>query len=345
MFRRMSSLPAVTPLTLGKYIADKGEKIADGTFGRVYRVSYRLAEGLYAGGEGAVLKEIFCKSSGDKDGVLEESKPLLSLEHKYIAKIYEVSFKDGPFVDEVRTSPYMFVLVEFCNGGTFGGRMSEPSNDLQNLRWMAQISEGLGFLHSKKLVHGDLRPDNVLLNKVGTGEDMLNVKLTDYGLSKSFILFSQDRAEGESENILVTKYYKEAPLAVKAWTAPEVFQTGQHKEGSDIFSMGCMFYGLLERTYKVTADDRKLFGAFVYLDCADVGDASLGWAMYAAPRGVHPEAGFSRTTPLANALKDLTRQMLVHDFNQRPSAEQVSEQLKLFASGFDKPNVFKAFYL
>ena len=344
MFRRMSSLPAVTPLTLGKYVADKGEKIANGTFGTVYSVSYRQAEGLYAVGEGAVLKEIFCRSSGDKDGALEELKALLCLDHKYIAKIYEVAFRDGPFVEEVRSSPHLFVLVEFCNGGTFGERLLEPSSDLQNLRWMSQISEGLAFLHSKNLVHGDLKPDNILLNKVGTSEDMVSLKLTDYGLAKSCILFSQEQAEGESENKMI-KFYKESPMDVKSWTAPEVFNNAEHKKTSDIFSMGCVFYGLLERHYKVTADNRKLFGAFVYLDHPKVGDAPLGWAFHMAPQGLVPEIGFSRTTSLANSLKDLTRQMLAHSLNRRPSAEKVLDELKLFASGFDKPNVFKAFYL
>ena len=341
----MSSLPPVTPLTVGKYIADKGEKIAHGTFGSVYKVSYRLAEGLYTAGEGAVLKEICCKSPAEKDEILEEMKPLLSLDHKNITKIYEVAFGDGPFADESRSSPHMFVLAEFCNAGSLGDRLSEPSHDLQNLRWMAQIAEGLAFLHSKELLHGDLKPDNILLCKLGTGDDLISLKLTDYGLSKNAILLSGETLEETKENKLA-KFYTEAPSAVRSWTAPEVFKTGKYTESSDVFSMGCVLYGLLERQYKVSSrNHKKLFGAFVYLDHAEVGDAPLGWAMHVALPSLLIEVGFSRTTPLANGLKDLTRQTLRRDFNQRPKAAQILEQVKLFAAGFDKPNVFKAFYL
>jgi len=100
--------------------------------------------------------------------------------------------------------------------------------------WFGQLVGGIEFIHSKRVVHGDLRPHNILIKVSETG---VMLKITDFGLSrevreKGDWTWSRDPAPGGGN-----------------WYAPEVMlpqgQKPRKTLAVDIFSLGCVFYYII----------------------------------------------------------------------------------------------------
>ncbi|RIA83265.1 kinase-like domain-containing protein, partial [Glomus cerebriforme] len=88
---------------------------------------------------------------------------------------------------------------------------------------MDEISKGLKLIHNKGLVHRDLHPGNILLNKLG--DFVLGYFITDLG---------QCRPANEQDN---SKIYGVLP-----YLAPEVLKGGVYTQASDIYSFGIIAY-------------------------------------------------------------------------------------------------------
>ena len=100
------------------------------------------------------------------------------------------------------------------------------------------IACGLTYIHSKNLVHRDIKPTNVLISLT----DPVTIKISDFGLlSKPTSSQGTFPASGIKETL--------------NWTAPECFPPQDSKEGivergsieSDIFSAGCVFFYFVTR--------------------------------------------------------------------------------------------------
>lgn len=106
-----------------------------------------------------------------------------------------------------------------------------------------QLTDGLHYIHSKQLVHREIKPENVLIS---IGEPVL-MKWSDFGLSKTSSAYSRNGPSLSSEGIKGMQY----------WLAPEILalQNNQTTAGdpdvapgtvlSDIFSTGCVFFSYL----------------------------------------------------------------------------------------------------
>ena len=91
---------------------------------------------------------------------------------------------------------------------------------------MAQILQGLLYLHDQGVIHRDIKGANILTTKDG------KVKLADFGVSTSTLA-----AAGDKEAQVVGTPY---------WMAPEVIQLSGATTASDIWSLGCTVIELLE---------------------------------------------------------------------------------------------------
>lgn len=102
---------------------------------------------------------------------------------------------------------------------------------------LLQLAEGLQYIHSKLIVHRDIKPHNVLF-KIGNGNNNNNCKVTmkwtDFGLSKPVSEegdFSMSTTGGRT--------------GTHCWIAPEVLESNESNSISfkcDIWSAGCVFY-------------------------------------------------------------------------------------------------------
>ena len=129
-----------------------------------------------------------------------------------------------------RKRNYLYVVTEFIDGQTLAQWMIDnPKPDLETIRGIVeQIAKGLRAFHRKEMLHQDLRPDNVMIDKTGT------VKIIDFGSARvtGVVEASPPASRGD---ILGTFQY----------TAPEYFLGENGSPRSDIFSLGVITYQML----------------------------------------------------------------------------------------------------
>src|SRR5712692_4046623 len=120
--------------------------------------------------------------------------------------------------------------MEFVNGPSLSRLMRDETRwarvtfeDI--IRWFAGVAEALAFLHQHRIVHGDLKPDNLLLD-----EQSGRLKITEFGTSRRF-----------TNNLMRTTRHAVA----WAYQAPEIQQANQRGAVSDLFSLGAVMYHTL----------------------------------------------------------------------------------------------------
>src|SRR5512132_3663528 len=101
-----------------------------------------------------------------------EARLAARLDHPNVVQVFDVGEDDD--------RPY--IVMEHVEGGTLADRLSRGRRSLDRseaLRLLGQLCEGLGHAHSKKLVHRDIKPQNLLLRD---SDDCL--KITDFGIAR-----------------------------------------------------------------------------------------------------------------------------------------------------------------
>ncbi|ASY65578.1 serine/threonine protein kinase (plasmid) [Sinorhizobium sojae CCBAU 05684] len=124
----------------------------------------------------------------------------------------------------------LYLVTEYVDGETLAQWMADhPRADLRAVRdLIGQIADGLRALHRKEIIHQDLRPENLMIDRNGT------VKIIDFG------------------SALVAGVHEAAPdfdrghiLGTVQYAAPEYFLGERGTEQSDLFSVGVIAYQML----------------------------------------------------------------------------------------------------
>jgi serine/threonine protein kinase len=141
------------------------EKLGEGGMGVVYRARDKRLSRLVA------LKYVRAKDTEARDRGLDEARAIAALNHPNIATIYEVS--------EGESGPLL--VLEYLPGETLRSHIAARKLTLAEiLQYAVQIAEGLAYAHSHGLVHGDVKPENLMFTEDG------RLKITDFGLARSF---------------------------------------------------------------------------------------------------------------------------------------------------------------
>ena len=129
-----------------------------------------------------------------------------------------------------RKRNYLYVVMEFVDGQTLKQWMIDnPRPDLETIRGVVeQIAKGLQAFHRMEMLHQDIRPDNIMIDKTGT------VKIIDFGAT---------RVKGVVEAVPSTD--ANDILGTVQFTAPEYFLGESGSQCSDIFSLGVITYQML----------------------------------------------------------------------------------------------------
>lgn len=153
-----------------KNIFEKHENIGSGTYGDVYKGIYKQSNEVIA-----IKKiKIELESEGVPSTALREISILRELKHPNIVELKDV----------VCTDNKLFLLFEYLEIDlrkylTSLNQEEYLDSDLIK-SFLYQILEGVAYCHSKKILHRDLKPQNLLLDQTG------RLKIADFGLARAF---------------------------------------------------------------------------------------------------------------------------------------------------------------
>ncbi len=133
-------------------------------------------------------------------------------------------------VEPVRERSHLYVVTEYIEGQTLAQWMADnPRPDLETVRRIVeQIGRGLQAFHRLEMLHQDLRPENVMIDRNGT------VKIIDFGAVRVAGLAEMERPLQEGAILGTTQY-----------AAPEYFLGEAGTPRSDVFSLGVIAYQML----------------------------------------------------------------------------------------------------
>jgi serine/threonine protein phosphatase PrpC len=180
----------------------------------------------------------------------------------------------------LRRRSHLYVAMEFIEGQTLTQWMVDnPKASLETVRSIIeQIAGGLTAFHHLEMLHQDIRPDNIMIDRTGT------VKIIDFGST---------RVAGVSETESMSGW---EILGTEQYTAPEYFLGAGGSPRSDLFSLGVIAYQMLagELPYGAAASrartksqQRKLRYRTALRDDREI----PVWIDGALKKAVHPDPG------------------------------------------------------
>ncbi|NTW97603.1 MAG: serine/threonine protein kinase, partial [Oscillochloris sp.] len=162
------------PLPLSKTIKDRyliSRVISTkGGFGNTYLAYDDLRK------QDIVIKESKTAADIEQDALLSELRILLSLDHPRLPKVYDGFFYEGQLCVTMQYIPGRDVSTYLVASGP--ERRADPPDRPTALRWISQTLEALAYLHSRDIIHRDVKPSNLRVN-TETGD----IFLLDFGIS------------------------------------------------------------------------------------------------------------------------------------------------------------------
>lgn len=192
-----------------------------------------------------------------------------------------------------RKRNYLYVVMEYVEGQTLAQWMLDnPMPDLETVRRIVeQIAVGLRAFHRLEMLHQDLRPQNVIIDKTGT------VKIIDFGSAK--VAGVAEAKPGANNDILGTVQY----------TAPEYFVDEPGSSRSDLFSLGVITFQMLTGqlpygTGVAQARTKSQQKKLVYRSARSFDLNIPAWIDHTLRRAVHPDP-LKRYAALSEFMFDL----------------------------------------
>jgi serine/threonine protein kinase/Tol biopolymer transport system component len=154
--------------------------IGTGGMGQVFRGSHYL---LNRPAAIKVMHAQFATDPGFRTRFLQEARSSAALSHPNIVQVYDFGEQDGRFylVMELMTDGSLKSLLQ--RHRDVGTRWDVPDA----LELVLKVADGLGYAHSRGMIHRDIKPDNLLLQRAGetsAGDARYIVKICDFGLAR-----------------------------------------------------------------------------------------------------------------------------------------------------------------
>ncbi|XP_032382146.1 serine/threonine-protein kinase Nek1 isoform X5 [Etheostoma spectabile] len=205
---------------------EKVKKIGEGSFGKAILVKSKEDGRQY------VIKEIGISAmpSKERQESRKEVAVLANMSHPNIVQ-YKESFEEGGC---------LYIVMDYCEGGDLFKKINSQKGVLfseeQILDWFVQICLALKHVHDRKILHRDIKSQNIFLTKAGT------VQLGDFGIAR--VLNSTVEL---ARTCIGTPYY----------LSPEICENKPYNNKSDIWALGCVLYEMCTLKHAFEAGNMK----------------------------------------------------------------------------------------
>ena len=171
-----------------------------------------------------VIKQVTSLSEEQLLEARREAEILAGLEHPNVVRFYG-SFLEASSLE----GNCLHIAMEYCDSGDLDcsikrrKRLGRAFEELHVMRIFVQVTLALVYIHARRILHRDIKPQNVFLTSDGC------VKLGDFGVAKSL---------GHSGNMAQTQ------LGTPYYLSPEIFNDETYDSSSDIWSLGVLTFEL-----------------------------------------------------------------------------------------------------
>ncbi len=215
-FSEFNGTVEITSTIINDYIIIKS--LGSGSYGNVFLAYDNIKNRLVA------MKVIHLSDENtDKKykSAMREVSIIKDIKHENIASIYEIIYDENN---------YIFIVMDFISGGHIlkknpFGKGYEQLLEKDVKKYMYDIVSGLHYLHSRKIIHKDIKPENILVDSNG------KAKIVDFGISE---IVNDDCIINENSGTLM-------------FCAPEMFRNNNAINGIkvDVWSLGITLYLML----------------------------------------------------------------------------------------------------
>ncbi|XP_027879000.1 serine/threonine-protein kinase Nek5 isoform X1 [Xiphophorus couchianus] len=191
-------------------------QIGEGAFGTAFLVRDKRGDG----GRSCVVKQIGLgkMSAKEKEASKKEVTLLSQMKHPNIVS----------FITTFQEKGSLYIVMEYCDGGDLLKKISMqrgiPFSEAQIVDWFTQICLGLKHIHDRKILHRDIKSQNIFLTSGG-----MKVKLGDFGIARIL-----NNTLEMARTCVGTPYY----------LSPEICESRPYNNKTDIWSLGCVLYEL-----------------------------------------------------------------------------------------------------
>ncbi|XP_046334545.1 misshapen-like kinase 1 isoform X2 [Haliotis rufescens] len=261
-------------------IFDLIEVVGNGTYGQVYKGRHTKT------GQLAAIKVMNVTEEEEEEIKLEINVLKKYSHHRNIATYYGAFIKKGP----PGKDDQLWLVMEFCGAGSVTDLVKATKGNCLKEEWIAYIAReilrGLAHLHQNRVIHRDIKGQNVLLT------DNAEVKLVDFGVSAQL-----DKTIGRRNTFIGTPY----------WMAPEVIACDENPDAtydnrSDLWSLGITAIEMAEGKPPLC-------------------DMHPMRALFLIPR--NPPPRLKNPTKWSSKFHNFVESCLIKDYTQRPNTEQL----------------------
>ncbi|XP_051127467.1 LEAF RUST 10 DISEASE-RESISTANCE LOCUS RECEPTOR-LIKE PROTEIN KINASE-like 1.2 isoform X2 [Andrographis paniculata] len=273
---------------------NSSRELGDGGFGVVYY-------GELPDGRTVAVKRLYENNYRRLEQFMNEVEILTQLRHPNLVALYGCTSK---------RSRELLLVYEYIPNGTVSDHLHGSHTKSSRLSWPVRLSiavetaEALGYLHRSKIIHRDVKTNNILL------DNNLHVKVADFGLSRLF-------PTGVT-------HVSTAPQGTPGYVDPEYYQCYHLTEKSDVYSFGVVLIELISSLMAVDTSRHR----------HDINLANMAVNKiqnHALQEMVDPSLGF-KTNPIVRRkitlVAELAFQCLQPDRDMRPSMDEVLDALK-----------------